>query len=191
MLLQKHVDEAEEAFKATNEASETRKEVTALRKRQREIEEQREKLRQREKEQRLRRVKEAAERDHVKETLQRLSTEKNRVNTLRDGYKRTLEEDSTSGEVIQETFQTDAKNLESLVETVTLAKDEMERRLHIAEKRLEKTKKERAVIEETMNACLEHVDAHTLAQLRSCREEQTELTHAMEIIVRDIEESEV
>lgn len=187
-MLQKSVDEAEAALKATSEAAESRKEVAALRKQQREMEEKREKLRQSEKEQRLRRVKEAAERDHVKEMIKKFAEEKGRVVALRDGFKRTLEEDPATGTVIQETFQTD---VESLVETVTLSKGETEQRLHTAEKRLEKTRKERMMIEETMNACLGRVDKRILTQLQSCREEKTELSRVMEIIARDIEESEV
>ena len=190
MALQKSVDEAEEALKATSEASETRKEVAALRKQQREIEEKREKLRQSEKEQRLRRVKEAAERDHVRETIQRLSNEESRAVASRDGFKRTLE-DSANGMVIQEVFQTGTGGVEALVGAVTLSKGETEQRLHGVEKRLEKTRKERAAIEETVKACLERVDTRVLTQLQSCREEKTELSHAMEIIARDIEASEV
>ena len=74
---------------------------------------------------------------------------------------------------------------------VNLSKSEMEKRLQAVEKRLEKARKERAVMEETVNACLERVDTQVLAQLRSCREEKAELGHAMEVIVRDIESSEV
>ena len=47
------------------------------------------------------------------------------------------------------------------------------------------------MIEETMNACLGRVDKRILTQLQSCREEKTELSRVMEIIARDIEESEV
>ena len=164
--------------------------MASLRKRQRKIEEQCEKLRQSEKEQRLRRVKEAAERDHMEETLQRLFKEKKRIVEKRNGCKRTLEEDPANGSVIQETFQINTSDMESLME-VNLSKSEMEKRLQAVEKRLEKARKERAVMEETVNACLERVDTQVLAQLRSCREEKAELGHAMEVIVRDIESSEV
>ena len=95
--------------------------MASLRKRQREIEEQCEKLRQSEKEQRLRRVKEAAERDHMEETLQRLFKEKKRIVEKRDGCKRTLEEDPANGTVIQEMFQINTSDMESFME-VNLSK---------------------------------------------------------------------
>lgn len=126
----------------------------------------------------------------MEETLQRLFKEKKRIVEKRDGCKRTLEEDPANGTVIQEMFQINTSDMESFME-VNLSKSEMEKRLQAVEKRLEKARKERAVMEETVNACLERVDTQVLAQLRSCREEKAELGHAMEVIVRDIESSEV